>query len=226
VCPPNVERVEKPVVVHDKILPSQRTEVQPVIHRDREQVEVHEILQPMRERDIAPTQLQHVELPAQRFESRANDAQFQQRYKEVSGRIRGDVTTVPMTCEQFERAPIVEETIRKKIIEEVQPVLYRETLRPVVVEATKPIYEHIVEAPLLCEEVRPMVDLGTKCIEGGAQACYPTQVCAPTSQVCYPTTGGYGQQEPVKMVIKEKTTILEPEGSMGRQASYPPKRMV
>jgi hypothetical protein len=212
---PIVERVEKPVVVHERVIPTQRTEVQPVIHRDREQVEYHEVLQPMKERDIAPTQVQRMELPAQRFETRAPDTGIPHR------EMRSDICTAPMTSEQFEKAPIVEEVIHKRIIEEVQPVLYKETLRPVVVQATKPIFEHIVESPTVCEEVRPMVDLGTKVL--GQGVCTPG-VCAPavcTPGVCAPSYAT-APGEPVKMIIREKTTVLQPEG----QAPLLPKRLV
>jgi hypothetical protein len=216
---PVVERIEKPIIVHERVLPSQRTEVQPVIHRDREQVEYHEVLQPMKERDIAPTQVQRMELPAQRFETRIPDAQFQEKYRELSarGNYRSDICTAPLTTEQCERAPLIDEIVHRKIIEEVQPVLYKETVRPVVVQATKPIYEHIVEAPTLCEEVRPMVDLGTKVLSGGALGTGITTSYAPT------TYATYGAAEPVKMVIKEKTTVLQPEG---QQAPLPPKRLI
>ena len=103
--------------------------------------------------------------------------------------------------EQVENAPIVDETVRRKVIEEVQPVLYKETIRPLIIRAKKPIYEHIVESPVLTEETRPMVDLGTKVVGEG--------VCNP----CLPSA--------TKMIIKEKTTVLEPE--RGReQMSYKP----
>jgi hypothetical protein len=60
------------------------------------------------------------------------------------------------------KAPIIEEHVSKKIIEEVQPVLYRETVAPVLIEETQPIYERVVEAPVIVEEIRQTVDLGTK----------------------------------------------------------------
>jgi hypothetical protein len=183
-------------------------------------VEYHEVLQPMKERDIAPTQVQRMELPAQRFETRAPDIQFQEKYRELSARGRSDICTAPMTTEQYEKAPLIDETIRKKIIEEVQPVLYKETVRPVVVQATKPIYEHIVEAPVLCEEVRPMVDLGTKVLSGGAVG---TTTGFTTYAPATYATGYSGGAEPTKMIIKEKTTVLQPEG---QQAALPPKRLV
>jgi hypothetical protein len=119
-------------------------------------------MQPLRERDIAPTEVQRTQLPPTYFESRAPDTQFQTQYRDASSKIHPETITAPLQTQQFERAPIIEETIHRKIIEEVQPVLYKETVRPTIVEATKPIYEHVYESPQLREEVRPMVDLGTK----------------------------------------------------------------
>jgi hypothetical protein len=165
-----VERIEKPVVVQEKILPTERTEVQPVIHIDRDQLEVHQVMQPMRERDIAPTMVTHTQLPAEHIESRAPPVIIPEK------KIVGETFTMPVMREQLERAPIVEETVHRKVLEEVQPVLYRETVRPTVVEATRPIYEHIVEAPVVCEEMRPVVDLGTKVI--GAEQMLPATTIA------------------------------------------------
>jgi hypothetical protein len=201
-----LERVEKPVVVHEKILPSQRTEVQPVIHRDREQVEVHKVVQPLHERDIAPTQHQYMQLPAENYQSRAPDTEFQNQYRDVSSRIQPETITAPMTREQIQRPPIIEETIHKKIIEEVQPVLYRETFRPVVVEATKPIYERVFEAPRLVEETRPMVDLGTKTLQGQTGMPRSTEM------------QGQGMGGPTAY-IHEKITVVTQEPQMGGQTS-------
>jgi len=191
--------VEKPVVVHEKIMPSQRTEVQPVIHRDREQVEVHKVVQPLRERDIAPTQHQYMQLPAENYQSRASDTDFQNQYRDVNERIHPECFTAPMTTEQVQRAPIIEETVHKKIIEEIQPVLYRETFRPVVVEATRPIFERVVEAPRLVEEILPMRDLGTK-ILGAMGGEMPRE--APQST---------GMQGGPSTYIHEKVTVITKE---------------
>jgi hypothetical protein len=88
-----------------------------------------------------------------------------------------------MRTEQIERPPIIEEHIHKKIIEEVQPVLYRETVKPVVVEATRPIYEKVVEAPRLVEELRPMVDLGTKILGGETMPRSGMETQGPTAYI-------------------------------------------
>jgi len=61
-----------------------------------------------------------------------------------------------------QRAPIIDEHVNRRVIEEVQPVLYREVVQPVVVEQVKPIYETVRDAPQYVNEQRPMRDLGTR----------------------------------------------------------------
>jgi len=61
-----------------------------------------------------------------------------------------------------ENAPIVHETIIHKVIEEVQPVIYKEVDRPVLIKETLPIYEKIVEAPRMHHTVLPMNDMGVR----------------------------------------------------------------
>jgi hypothetical protein len=157
------EHVEKPVIIKEKVLPQEKIEVQPIIHREREQLEVHEVIQPMHEKDIAPTLVKHATLPAQvRPDIRESDTQFQSMYKEATTRYVPEIQTQPVAREFFNKAPIVEEHISKKIVEEVQPVLYKETITPVLIEETQPIFERVVEAPTIVEEIRQPVDLGTK----------------------------------------------------------------
>jgi hypothetical protein len=157
------EKVEKPMIVREKILPQEKIEVQPVIHREREQLEVHEVVQPLHERDIAATNVRYETLPAQvRAEVRESDASFQTKYRDAANRYVGSYETQPVQREFLSKAPILEEHISKKILEEVQPVLYKETIAPTLIEETQPIYERVVEAPTIFEEVRDTVDLGVK----------------------------------------------------------------
>jgi len=158
-----MEKVERPLIVRETILPQEKIEVQPIIHREREQLEVHEVLQPMRERDIAPTSMRSATLPAQvRAEVRESDANFQNQYRAATTRYSSDIETMGVQRELVNKAPILEEHISKKILEEVQPILYRETVTPTLIEETQPVYEKIVEAPIMFEETRQTVDLGTK----------------------------------------------------------------
>jgi len=158
-----MEKVERPLIVHETFMPQEKIEVQPVIHREREQLEVHEVIQPMHERDIAPTNVRSATLPAQiKADVRESDANFQTQYRAASTRFAPEVETLGVQREFVNKAPILEEHISRKIIEEVQPVLYRETITPTLIEETQPVYERIVEAPIMYEETRATVDLGTK----------------------------------------------------------------
>lgn len=52
-------------------------------------------------------------------------------------------------------APIVEETVHKKIIEEIQPVIHREVIAPKIINERQDIYEKIVEAPTVSYTTLP-----------------------------------------------------------------------
>jgi len=158
-----LEKKERPMIVKEQIMPTEKIEIQPVIHREREQLEVHEVFQPIHERDIAPTLVKHETLPAQvRPEWRESDRNFQEKYQAATTKYSPETWNQPIQREVVNRAPILEEHISRKIIEEVQPVLYKETIRPVIVEETQPIYERVVDAPTIVEETRNTVDWGVK----------------------------------------------------------------
>jgi len=162
---PVIERVENAPTIHQKIIPTERTEVQSFIHRDREQTEVHKVLQPMRQTEVHPTQVKSVELPAQTIQTGAINSGYVRDNLPV---VQPEVIVAPVTSTRLEKAPIVEETVHKKIIQEVQPVLYKETIKPTIVETTQPIYEKIHEAPQFFEEVRSLRDLGTTNLQGSS----------------------------------------------------------
>jgi len=182
-----LEKKERPTIIRENVLPTEKIEIQPVIHREREQLEVHEVYQPFHERDIAPTILKHETLPAQvRPEWRESDLNFQEKYKAATTKYSSEVHNQPIQREVINRAPIVEEHISKKIIEEVQPVLYRETVKPVFVEETQPIYERVVDAPVMFEETRNLVDLGVKVLPASytSTTTNPEGVRSTTAQLC------------------------------------------
>lgn len=62
---PVVELREKPAVVQEVIKGSVREEIQPVIHREREQLEIREEVQPIYERSIRPTLVEERALAAE-----------------------------------------------------------------------------------------------------------------------------------------------------------------
>jgi len=56
--------VTKPTIVHEVIKNEETHQVQPVIERTREQTDVYEVVQPMMEREVRPTEVRTTTLPA------------------------------------------------------------------------------------------------------------------------------------------------------------------
>jgi len=153
------EVVSKPTIVKETFLPQEKIEIQPVIHRERDQLEVHQVYQPLKEREIKPTQVINTTL-ADKVQATIvqDDSAF------IGQRSIPQYTATkefaPLQTQTIEKPAIIEEHVKKTIVEEVQPVLYKETIVPTLVRETQPIYEKIVEAPILIKETLPMRDLG------------------------------------------------------------------
>lgn len=145
------ERMERPAVIHEKIKREEVEEIQPVIHRELDKTEIKLITQPLLEKEIKPVQFHESILPAEQRSpilppsTEIPREQFQ-NMTEFEGVERKVV----------EKAPIIVETIKKHIIEEVQPIIYKEIHEPHVIKITKPIYERVVEAPVVFRELLPM----------------------------------------------------------------------
>ena len=63
------------------------------------------------------------------------------------------------------KEPIIEEVVKKEIINVIQPVIKREVVEPTIIKITKPIYEEVHEQPILFHKEMPVKELGKK-IEG------------------------------------------------------------
>jgi len=153
-APVFIETREKGPVIKEHIHPKEREEIQPVIHREREKTEFIEVTKPILERNVMPTQFQEKTLPA---ETRATvyqgeSEQFKQSYKLATERYKASVEVAPTEREVVEKAPIIKEHITKRVIEEIQPVIYREVTEPHIILETRPIYEKVVEGPTLVEK--------------------------------------------------------------------------
>jgi hypothetical protein len=62
------------------------------------------------------------------------------------------------------RPAIVQEQVHRKVVEEVQPILYREVYQPVVIEHIRPVHESIQEPPRVYQDQTPLRDLGIRTI--------------------------------------------------------------
>jgi hypothetical protein len=142
-------RLERAPIIEQVIRPRQFTEVQPVITREREQTEVHEVIQPIKEREILPISVEEKQLPTIEGEVIESDDQFRMAYEQVTEKLKSTVKVEDLQKERVINNPIVQEVVHKKVIEEIQPVIHKETVVPHVVKETQPIHERIVEAPKL-----------------------------------------------------------------------------
>lgn len=150
--PVNFVKEERPAVVKERIFQMEEECIQPVIHREVEKREIHEILQPIHERQVlAPT-----------FEEKELQAEFRPI---IGGYAPRQAATIAPSVEyatkertQIVRPPIIEETIRRTIIEEFQPVIHREVVKPHIIRQTQNIYEKILEPEVILKETRPMIE--------------------------------------------------------------------
>jgi hypothetical protein len=144
---------EKPAVIHERIRKEEVEEIQPIIHRECEKLEVHQITQPMVEQIVQPTVIQERSLAAE-TRPLVNRGGYM-----GSGTLQG-TTDVQSFHKVVEKAPIVVECERRKILEEIQPVVYKEILQPTIIRETKDIYEKIIEAPMIFTKTLPSQFIG------------------------------------------------------------------
>lgn len=199
-APAVVEHREKAPVVQEVIKPGLREEIQPVIHRDREQLEIREELQPIYEKTVRPTIVEQMELaPEMKPEVRLGAAPI------IAEGPRSSTFVEAEQREKFVKAPIVEETVHKKIVEEVQPVIHREVLAPKVIQEVQPIYEKIVEAPQVKYETLPAQYRGETVMTSGATLMSAPAATTTATSVPIHTlpSSATGTRE---VFIEEKTT--------------------
>jgi len=153
-----VERQEREPILRETIIPQERIEVQPVIHREREVLELHQVTQPVYEKEVRATKIESTELPAEyREKIEGSQAEFQERLREGLEGLHSSVKWENVERNVIDQTPIIHETIKKIVREEVQQVIYREVIEPRVIKETLPIYERVVEAPRVFRQEREPV---------------------------------------------------------------------
>jgi hypothetical protein len=181
IAPVVVEKREGVAVIQERIRREEVEEITPVIHREREKTEIHKITQPVHTSAVLGIMTEEVTLPAQFSEMRTPSmlppASILPRREELSAQKM-----------RIEKAPVVIETERKKIIEEVTPVVYREVVEPHITRLTQPIYEKIVEGDVYISETRPAQVL---------QTSYSTNIPVQTTQFVQQT-----QNVPVQIPVQ------------------------
>eukprot|EP01118_Nematostelium_gracile_P002281 TRINITY_DN1251_c0_g1_i2.p1 TRINITY_DN1251_c0_g1~~TRINITY_DN1251_c0_g1_i2.p1 ORF type:complete len:277 (+),score=96.94 TRINITY_DN1251_c0_g1_i2:41-832(+) len=159
--------VAKETVIREVVHPVEEEIIQPVIHREREQTEVHQITQNIAESEILPTIVEEKTLPAQ-YIGEFKESNVLAEAEFMKGTVDSSLEVDQVKHIRVVKEPIIEEVIKKTVIEVVQPVIHKETIAPHVIKETLPIYERIVEAPVVInEESTLLVNLGTKMPEPG-----------------------------------------------------------
>jgi len=162
-----VDSFTKKSILEETIKPIQRIEVQPIVNLEREQTEIHEVIQPINEREVLPETVEERLLPTlEKEEVRESEEYFKKEYQALSEKFKSSVNVDKVEHVKVVKAPVINEVIHKKVIEEIQPVIHRETIVPHLIKETMPIHERLVEAPVLIQEVLPERDLGTTFLGG------------------------------------------------------------
>jgi len=146
---------QKGAVIQERIHHIEEEDIQPIIHLQREKTEIVHVTQPIKETQVLPTTIHQRELPAEfRPEVVIPGQVFARR------EVFPSVEYAQAERVQVLKPPIVEEVVKKNIIEEITPVVTRDIYQPHIIKETKDIYEKVIEAPVYVEQMRSVIDKG------------------------------------------------------------------
>jgi len=157
--------IEKPAAVHEEIRREQVEEIQPVINIEKLKTEVHQVTQPLVDREVRAVGVSERML--------ATEILPQINRPTVALRSAQDVSTVSyrdQTNIVVEKPALYMETQKKQIIEEIQPVIYKETIVPTLIKETKQIYQTVVEGTTYVHQTLPVQQLKTSVWSGRSAA--------------------------------------------------------
>jgi len=139
--------IEKPVAIHEEIRKELIEEVQPVVNVEKFHTEVHQVTQPLFDKEVRAVQIENRTLATEILpEVRVEGRGFRQESELSTTRFLDTAKIV------VEKPALVTEIEKMQIIEEIQPVIYKETIVPTVIQETKPIYQKVVEGTVFTQE--------------------------------------------------------------------------
>ncbi len=111
--------------------------VQPVVHRDREQTEIRQVVQPLHETEVKPTDVRtkatHAELGTRVEAPTGVPTPLEgERQLGAAPQVESKKEFMKSELRTEERPAVVEETVHKKIVEQVQPVVMVMHHRPYI----------------------------------------------------------------------------------------------
>jgi len=147
----------RPAVVYEKQIRKEKEEIQDVVDRNRYTTEIRQVIQPVQHIVNLPEKEEHNTLAVINRGAAVNSAPDQiQRYDRQlklypSGSLINEGESTEKTTARKE--PVIRERIRARVIEEIQPVVYREVVQPVRVQSKQPIVETVIHGATVREVV-------------------------------------------------------------------------
>jgi len=136
----------KDAVTHENVTRHAHHEVTPVVGRERDEVDIHQKVQPVLDQQEKHTHHQHVapEVHRERGEdiSDRDAAKYAQQAQHTNTQNIGEQTHSTSV-----NAPKVHEHVNKHIVEEIQPVIERQTNQTEHHHTIQNISEHVTHAP-------------------------------------------------------------------------------
>jgi len=216
--PDRIERIEKEQVIREHIHPIVKEEIQPVVYREREQLDVKQVTQMLHETQIQPTRVEERQLPAQYRENVQNRGIIEENIVLPSREVEGTTHT------RMVHEPIVNEIIKKTVVEEIQPVVERDIYQPKLVQTQVPIYEKIVEAPIVTREVIGAQQSSYSQVPQGSYSQVPQGSYSQVPQGSYSQVpqGSYSQvPQGSYSQVPQGSYSQVPQGSYSQVSSYP-----
>jgi len=156
--------IQRDPAIHEQIRHETVQEVQPIVNVENLKTEIHQVTQPLIDKEIKPVTILHGSLAP---ETRP-DIEIQSR--DIRAPLDYSTTSQCSASMMVEKPPIYQGIDKTQIVEEIQPVIYKETIIPSIIQETKPIYQKIVEGPTYVQEVLPFKDISGQTHPGQSTA--------------------------------------------------------
>jgi len=139
--------VEKPVAIHEEIRKELVEEIQPVVNIEKLATEVHQVTQPLFDKEVRPVQIEQRMLDREVLSEVYVEGRGVRAVEDMSTTRYLNTHTVVI-----EKPTQFVEIEKTQVIEEIQPIIYKETIVPTVIQETKPMFQRVVEGAVYIQE--------------------------------------------------------------------------
>jgi len=181
---PSIASVEKPPIVQQILHPMRVEEVQPIIQRQRERTQIKQVIAPIIQREERAPLISSRQLPGETRPVVYNSPSQEFNTSYQQGLPAPTNTSTVVQIQRVLKQPIIQESVKQNIIEEIYPVVHRDIYQPEIIKETLPVFERVVEPPTLLREERAPFVLN----------------CAP----CSTGASNLGNQQFVEMDVKRR----------------------